>query len=159
MNWLSKLWRGSDSQRDVKVLQDPVFGEIDYDKMAGCWIGQIRFSPLDTETELHIDGSPEGPTEAHRQAWTIINEQFDRVREAIADELLDYWRDFCSDELDPPVNDDEVWKYVRLQTLSLDDVSDPENPSFELCLDVDFNPHLFLPRIENWRVEGMSVEG
>jgi hypothetical protein len=114
MSWLDRF------RTPKPVVEDSVFGHLEWDKRHGCWDGSVAFGASAQRLLLTVYG--EAPTESQREAFHEFGKRYSDLAPAIASELLGLYAPHLNEPeegLPRPANPAEMWEMVELGGLDL----------------------------------------
>lgn len=147
------MWKYLRSVLRPPVIDDPTFGKLVFDRGSRAWEGAVTPPFAGFEVGLLVDADESGPTEQQRAFYRELSGRYSELREAIEDVLLEALQNW-----DPSIRREEVWERFALESISVPR-SSRDDRSWELWYTLSEDPHYFCVIFDDWRVDGIRVDG
>src|ERR1051326_4138037 len=121
-----------------KTMDDPIFGKVERDKK--LWMASKYFGLVGREIDIGIASGADGPTQAQRDIYQRIEQQYD--------DLLGQYRSFFLSQYGPLPDGttvEELFDSLQLQFIYISDIADSP-VGWEMTFTTELEDHAMTPR-------------
>lgn len=160
-------------------MDDPVFGQLRYDRELKAWQGQSKLKITGEQTALaiHSDGPP--PTDNQQEIYRELCARYDDLKPLIAKALFRYYRWnrrfifsiirmvmwICYGERNIDAHykhakrSDEIWDLLSLPSIEIP-IDSPEGQVVAFLFECDWDEeHGMIVVLTDWRITHCSIQG